>query len=73
MSYQPPYTITSSIVSLVADISERMGYLSALESESRTLPPKSPLKSPPKSSACCCKKKGGCIVSGRTRSAIGRY
>jgi cell filamentation protein, protein adenylyltransferase len=37
MSYQPPYTITSSIVSLVADISERMGYLSALESESRTL------------------------------------
>ena len=37
MSYQPPYAITSSIVSLVADISERMGYLSALESESRTL------------------------------------
>lgn len=37
MSYQPPYTITLSIVSLVADISERMGYLSALESESRTL------------------------------------
>jgi len=37
MSYQPPYTITSSIVSLVADISERMGYLSALESEARTL------------------------------------
>jgi hypothetical protein len=41
MSYQPPYTITSSIVSLVADISERMGYLSALESEARKLPPKS--------------------------------
>lgn len=37
MSYQPPYTITSAIVSLVADISERMGYLSALESEARTL------------------------------------
>lgn len=37
MTYQPPYTITSSIVSLVADISERMGYLSALESEARTL------------------------------------
>jgi Fic family protein len=37
MSYQPPYTITSSIVSLVADISERMGYLSALESESKPL------------------------------------
>jgi len=37
MSYQPPYTITSSIVSLVADISERLGYLSALESEARTL------------------------------------
>ncbi len=37
MSYQPPYTITLAIVSLVADISERMGYLSALESEARTL------------------------------------
>ena len=37
MSYQPPYTITSSIVSLVADISERIGYLLALESEARTL------------------------------------
>ena len=37
MSYQPPYTITSSIVSLVADISERMGYLTALESKSRAL------------------------------------
>ncbi len=37
MTYQPPYTITSSIVSLVADISERMGYLAALESEARTL------------------------------------
>src|SRR6266568_5399874 len=37
MSYEPPYTITSSIVSLVTDISERMGYLSALESESRAL------------------------------------
>lgn len=37
MTYQPPYTITPSIVSLVADISERMGYLSALESEARTL------------------------------------
>jgi Fic family protein len=37
MTYQPPYTITSSIVSLVADISERIGYLSALESESRAL------------------------------------
>src|SRR6266702_4801532 len=37
MSYESSYTITSSIVSLVADISEWMGYLSALESESRTL------------------------------------
>lgn len=37
MSYQPPYTITSSLVSLVADISERTGFLSALEAESRTL------------------------------------
>lgn len=37
MSYQPPYSITSSIVSLVADISERIGYLAALESEARTL------------------------------------
>lgn len=32
MSYRPPYSITSSIVSLVADISQRLGYLSALES-----------------------------------------
>ena len=37
MSYQPPYTITSTILSLVADISERIGFLSALESASRTL------------------------------------
>ena len=37
MSYLPPYTITSSIVSLVAGISERMGYLSAIASEARTL------------------------------------
>ncbi|MEI6209947.1 MAG: Fic family protein [Desulfuromonadales bacterium] len=37
MSYQPPYTITSSIVSLVADISERTGYLAALQSEARRL------------------------------------
>ena len=37
MSYLPPYTITSSIVSLVAGISERMGYLAAIGSEARTL------------------------------------
>lgn len=37
MSYQPPYTITPAIVSLVADISERVGYLSAVGSEARTL------------------------------------
>jgi hypothetical protein len=39
MSYQPLYTITSSIVSLVADISERMGYLSAHESDEERSPP----------------------------------
>ena len=37
MSYQPPFTITSSIASLIADISQRIGHLSALESAARTL------------------------------------
>ena len=37
MIYQPPFTITSSIVSLVADISQRIGHLSALETAARTL------------------------------------
>lgn len=37
MSYQPPFAITSSIVSLVADISQRIGHLSALDSASKTL------------------------------------
>lgn len=32
MSYRPPYSITSLIVSLIADISQQLGYLSALES-----------------------------------------
>jgi Fic family protein len=36
-TYKPPYSITSSIVSLVAQVSEAVGRLSALEAESKTL------------------------------------
>ncbi len=33
MSYQPPYTITSAMVSLIADISEKLGQLSVFEAQ----------------------------------------
>jgi len=31
MSYQPTYTITQNIISLIAEISEKLGRLSALQ------------------------------------------
>lgn len=37
MSYQPPYTITPSIISLIAEISEKLGRLSAIEDQESSL------------------------------------
>lgn len=37
MSYQPPYTLTPSIITLIADISEKLGALSVLQSTEETL------------------------------------
>lgn len=37
MSYQPPYTITPTIVSLIAEISERLGQLSVLQTTEENL------------------------------------
>jgi hypothetical protein len=36
MSYQPPYTIISTIISLIAEISENIGRLSVLEEQQST-------------------------------------
>lgn len=37
MSYQPPYTITPTIISLIADISEKLGQLSVLQPQNSNL------------------------------------
>ena len=37
MPYQPPYTITSTIVSLIAEISENLGQLSVLQEQENKL------------------------------------
>lgn len=37
MSYRPPYTITPSIISLVAEISEKLGRLSAIEDQASSV------------------------------------
>ncbi len=37
MSYQPPYTITSTIISLISEISEKLGRLSVLEEQQSNL------------------------------------
>ncbi len=37
MNYKPPYAITSAIVSLIAEISEKLGQLSALKTQENSL------------------------------------
>lgn len=45
MKYQPPYTITSKIIHLIAQISENIGRLSALEEVQHNLKLRKPIVS----------------------------